>query len=614
MRTWRFLWALTPFFVLALAIGCASDPTAAPSADRQGTPSPPERGEEDEGFPVESELQAWFDRNGSGMLDDSELNALRRAIFTAPHEPREVTNPLDELLDENRDGVVEPREAMPVLHPLIAELLFNMHEIDPGFVEPFDANEDGRLQEGEVGLALDYLFFDPALREPHPIWHRADRFINTNDDDRVEENEIRQFLADITTRLVITPVEITAVVEQIRQMQAGSRPIESLLDELADINRDGEIGPREREQLELGVRGPHRVETPFDERLDFDNNGRVEEWEIAEAERAAEIAIHVPEALREEVRTVSDRLLDGDGDGVIDAREVELVVFNLLAFPHEATGHPFDRAADEDDDGFVSEEELLYVLDRYFRPHPVDPDLQSDVALDENGNGFIEPEEIGVAMGHEIGIPMAPIEDLAHAARFRAEMIARLRGEMPEREETAVSAAEAETTESTETTDTTETTARASQSDTEDDDTEVVQRRLGLIEDTEVAVVGIAAATEQVDEETISGLVVFVENAFVNVNRVTVVDRQNIEAIVSEYEFQVSDLTDRDTAVEIGKLSGADAIVVGSLSSVGSQYYLNIKLISVETGEILGSSIADAASEDEFFTMCNTAVYRLFHL
>ena len=105
---------------------------------------------------------------------------------------------------------------------------------------------------------------------------------------------------------------------------------------------------------------------------------------------------------------------------------------------------------------------------------------------------------------------------------------------------------------------------------------------------------------------------VFIENALVNVGKVRVVDRQNIAEIVKEYEFQQSDLTDESSAVEIGKLSGADIIVIGSISYVGETFYLNIKLISVETAEIIGSSIADAVNAREFYEMCNEAVLKLF--
>jgi curli biogenesis system outer membrane secretion channel CsgG len=90
------------------------------------------------------------------------------------------------------------------------------------------------------------------------------------------------------------------------------------------------------------------------------------------------------------------------------------------------------------------------------------------------------------------------------------------------------------------------------------------------------------------------------------------VDRENIEELIDEQKFQVSGLTDESTAVEIGKLSGADIVVIGSISYVGKKYYMNIKLISVETGEIIGSSIAEAADQTELLDMTNEAVYKLF--
>ena len=127
-----------------------------------------------------------------------------------------------------------------------------------------------------------------------------------------------------------------------------------------------------------------------------------------------------------------------------------------------------------------------------------------------------------------------------------------------------------------------------------------------------MAVVGLTAQTKKVDSETADGIVVFVENAFVNTGNVRVVDRRNIAKIVEEHQFQLSDITDESTAVQIGKLSGADIIAIGSISYVGKKYYLNIKLISVETGEIIGSSISDVESESDFLDMANTAVYSLF--
>jgi hypothetical protein len=110
----------------------------------------------------------------------------------------------------------------------------------------------------------------------------------------------------------------------------------------------------------------------------------------------------------------------------------------------------------------------------------------------------------------------------------------------------------------------------------------------------------------------LDGLLLFIENAFVNTRRVKVVERNNIESIVEEYEFQRTAMTEESTAVEIGKLANAELIVTGAVTFVGESYYLNIKLIDVESGEIAGSSLAGADGEEGFLEMCNTAVEALF--
>ena len=114
------------------------------------------------------------------------------------------------------------------------------------------------------------------------------------------------------------------------------------------------------------------------------------------------------------------------------------------------------------------------------------------------------------------------------------------------------------------------------------------------------------------DSETAAGIIMFIENAFVNVGKVKVVDRAHIEEVYEELEFQLTGSIDESTAVEIGKLSGAEIIVIGSINRVGGQFYLNTKLITVETAEIIGSSIAQAESAAGFLEMANQAVYKLF--
>ena len=115
--------------------------------------------------------------------------------------------------------------------------------------------------------------------------------------------------------------------------------------------------------------------------------------------------------------------------------------------------------------------------------------------------------------------------------------------------------------------------------------------------------------TEQ--EKLNAALASFVTNALVNMNIGRIVERSDVEQIISEYNFQASAITDESTAVEIGKLLGADIIAVGALYQVGTIDYLNIKLIEVETGEIVASSMSSSTVEEEYLRMCNEAVGKI---
>lgn len=70
-------------------------------------------------------------------------------------------------------------------------------------------------------------------------------------------------------------------------------------------------------------------------------------------------------------------------------------------------------------------------------------------------------------------------------------------------------------------------------------------------------------------------------------------ERSQIESLLSEMDFNISGLVSTDTAVEIGNMIGADALVIGSLSVLSDQVRINARLVDVESGEI---SVADNGS------------------
>jgi hypothetical protein len=74
---------------------------------------------------------------------------------------------------------------------------------------------------------------------------------------------------------------------------------------------------------------------------------------------------------------------------------------------------------------------------------------------------------------------------------------------------------------------------------------------------------------------------------FVNSKKFIVVDRNDIDKVLGEQNFQMSGYVDDDAFVSIGKFIGATVVVTGSITGTGAQKRLVIKAIDVLTSEIL---------------------------
>ena len=70
---------------------------------------------------------------------------------------------------------------------------------------------------------------------------------------------------------------------------------------------------------------------------------------------------------------------------------------------------------------------------------------------------------------------------------------------------------------------------------------------------------------------------------------IRVVSRHQIDRILEEFSFQLSDIADESTQVQVGKLAGADLIITGTITKTEkSEYHLNGQIIEIETGVVLG--------------------------
>jgi TolB-like protein len=83
-----------------------------------------------------------------------------------------------------------------------------------------------------------------------------------------------------------------------------------------------------------------------------------------------------------------------------------------------------------------------------------------------------------------------------------------------------------------------------------------------------------------------------IRTELIDTNRYRVVERAQINKAISEQKLQKSGLIDDKSAVELGKILGADMIVIGSMVKIGTSYTINSRMVDTKTGEAkLGKNV-----------------------
>jgi len=73
----------------------------------------------------------------------------------------------------------------------------------------------------------------------------------------------------------------------------------------------------------------------------------------------------------------------------------------------------------------------------------------------------------------------------------------------------------------------------------------------------------------------------------VELRRFKVIERAKLEEVLQEQRLQVSGVVDDRAAVDVGRIAGADAIVVGSVSVIGATTKVSARVIDTQSSEVI---------------------------
>ncbi|MFC2061318.1 PorV/PorQ family protein [Elusimicrobiota bacterium] len=91
----------------------------------------------------------------------------------------------------------------------------------------------------------------------------------------------------------------------------------------------------------------------------------------------------------------------------------------------------------------------------------------------------------------------------------------------------------------------------------------------------------------------------FIRTELVLTEVFNVVDRSNMEKILEEQAFQMTGCTNQECAVKMGKMLNVQWMVVGTFSKLMEKYYINVNLIDVENGRIIGAEAVECPTAGE---------------
>lgn len=87
-----------------------------------------------------------------------------------------------------------------------------------------------------------------------------------------------------------------------------------------------------------------------------------------------------------------------------------------------------------------------------------------------------------------------------------------------------------------------------------------------------------------------------------------VIERQLLDKIIQEQKISLSGIVDENSAVELGKILGVDAIATGTIGDLGISVKINARLISAESGKLFSVASVEIPKDDKVKVLLSQSV------
>jgi TolB-like protein len=117
-------------------------------------------------------------------------------------------------------------------------------------------------------------------------------------------------------------------------------------------------------------------------------------------------------------------------------------------------------------------------------------------------------------------------------------------------------------------------------------------------EKVKIGIIEFQSLSEEAKKDNLGKIVSeMLTTSFVNSGSFKIIEREQLQKVVQEFQLSQSGIIDTSYAKQIGKITGADAIITGSVTKIGNDLRLDARIIDVESGIILTAEKSEGKVE-----------------